>query len=128
MSPPCWACAAVTPTRAAPAAMAPHRNMSRRSNARSVAGWELCDMARLRLLQTDATAGAGVRFQRDSADDDLHAPVLRLAHTRAGLHQQVRFAEALDADRALRYTVTHEFACDCLGASHRQALIVRGST
>jgi hypothetical protein len=32
------------------------------------------------------------------SDDDLYAPVLRLAHTHAGRNQQMRFAEALRAD------------------------------
>jgi hypothetical protein len=57
-------------------------------------------------------------------DDDFDAAVLRLAHAGAGWHQQVGFAKALDGDRGLRHAVLHQFGCHCLGAAHRQALVI----
>ena len=40
-----------------------------------------------------------------SANDDLHPPVLRLAHAGAGRHQEMRLAEALDRDRIAWHAV-----------------------
>ena len=59
-----------------------------------------------------------------SVDDDLHPPVLRLAHAGAGRHQQMRLAVALDLDSALRHAVADQLAFHRLRAAHRQPLVV----
>jgi hypothetical protein len=51
-------------------------------------------------------------------DDDLDTTILRLADTRAGRHQQMRIAEALDRDRGFWHTVLNQFRRDRLGAPH----------
>jgi hypothetical protein len=40
-----------------------------------------------------------------SANDDLHSPVLRLAYARTRRHQQVRIAEALNGDSVFRHAI-----------------------
>jgi hypothetical protein len=52
----------------------------------------------------------------DLVDDDLDAAVLRLPDAGGGRYQKMRFAEALDRDRAGWHAVLDQFRCDSLGA------------
>src|SRR5580704_6045659 len=59
-----------------------------------------------------------------STNDDLHPPVLRLAHTWAGRYQQMCIAKALDGDRVGRHAILDQFRGYGLGTTDRQALVV----
>src|SRR6185312_7776223 len=59
-----------------------------------------------------------------SADDDLDAAVLWLANARAGRHQQIGIAEALDGDGVLRHAVADQFRLHGARSAQRQALVV----
>src|SRR3984957_14024729 len=59
-----------------------------------------------------------------STNDDLHPPVLRLAHTGAGWYPQGCIAKALDGDRVVRHAILDQFRGYGLGTTDRQALVV----
>src|SRR5206468_390317 len=61
---------------------------------------------------------------RQSANDDLHPPVLGFAHIWTGWHQQVRLTESLNADRILRDAIPHQLRCHRAGTAHRETLVV----
>src|SRR6185312_11941040 len=58
------------------------------------------------------------------AEDDLDSAVLRLAHARAGGHQEMRLAVAVDVDRVRRHTVPDQLGLHRAGATDREALVV----
>lgn len=54
-----------------------------------------------------------------STNDDLHPPVLRLAHTWAGRYQQMCIAKALDGDRVVWHAILDQFRGYSLGTTDR---------
>jgi hypothetical protein len=59
-------------------------------------------------------------------DDDLDAPVLRLADVVAGLHQQASLAHADDQDRLGRHAVPHQGVLDRVGTTQRLGIDAKG--